>query len=85
MKKLRDEHAVLVRNAKVKEIKAQGVVAETKEGEQLVEADTVIVATMAPLQELADAKKRIFTIGDAIVPRRGASAIFDGYKLGMRL
>ena len=85
MKKLRDEHAVLVRNAKVKEINAQGVVAETKEGEQLVEADTVIVATMAPMQELADAKKRIFTIGDAIVPRRGASAIFDGYKLGMRL
>ena len=85
IKKLRDDHAVLVRNAEIKEINEQGVVASTKEGDQLVEADTVIVAMMKPEQALADAKKRIWTVGDAITPRRGSSALFDGYKLGMRL
>ena len=85
IKKLRDEHAVLVKNADVKEITEKGVVAATKEGDKLVEADTVIVAMMVAKQELADAKKRIYTVGDSITPRRGSSAVFDGYKLGMRL
>jgi NADPH-dependent 2,4-dienoyl-CoA reductase/sulfur reductase-like enzyme len=85
MKKLKDEKAVVVNNASVKEIKAGGVVIDTPEGERLVEADTVIVAQMAAEQELADAKKRVYTVGDAITPRRASSAIFDGYKLGMRL
>jgi hypothetical protein len=35
--------------------------------------------------ELSSAKKRVYTIGDAITPRRGSSAIQDGYKMGMRL
>ncbi len=85
MKKLRDEAAVVLRNTDVQEITADGVVISTAEGEQKVEADTVIVAYMKANQELSDAKKRIFTIGDAITPRRGASAIQDGYKMGMRL
>ncbi len=85
MKKLRDEHAVLVLQSAVKEITAEGVVALTKEGEQLVPADTVVVATLASQQQLADARKQIYTLGDAITPRRGSSAIFDGYRLGMRL
>jgi hypothetical protein len=61
------------------------VVVEAAEGETLVEADTVIVAQLVAEQELASAKKRIFCVGDAITPRRGSSAIFDGYKMGMRL
>ena len=85
IKKLRDDHAVLVKNAEIKEITDQGVVAATKDGDKLVEADTVIVAMMVARQVLADAKKRIYTVGDSITPRRGSSAVFDGYKLGMRL
>jgi 2,4-dienoyl-CoA reductase (NADPH2) len=85
MKKLRDENAVVLRQTDVQEITPDGVVVVTKEGEQKVEADTVIVAHMKANQELSDAKKRIYTIGDAITPRRGSSAIQDGYKMGMRL
>ncbi|MBI5527764.1 MAG: FAD-dependent oxidoreductase [Deltaproteobacteria bacterium] len=85
MKKLKDEHAVLVHSASVKEITAAGVVVQTPEGEATVEADTVVIAQMKSEQELADAKKKIFTIGDAITPRRGSSAILDGYRMGMRL
>ena len=85
MKKLRDEKAILHRNTDVQEITADGVVVVTPEGEQKLEADTVIVAYMAAERELCDARKRIFTLGDAITPRRGSSAIYDGYKMGMRL
>jgi 2,4-dienoyl-CoA reductase (NADPH2) len=85
MKKLKDEKAILHRNTDVQEITADGVVIVTKEGEQKLEADTVIVAYMTAERELSDAKKRIYTLGDAITPRRGSSAIYDGYKMGMRL
>jgi 2,4-dienoyl-CoA reductase (NADPH2) len=85
MKKLKDEHAVVVTNASVKEITPQGVIVETLEGERLVEADSVVVAFMKAQQELAGAKKKIYSVGDAITPRRGSSAILDGYRMGMRL
>ena len=85
MKKLKDERAIMHRNTDVQEITDDGVVIVTPEGEQKVEADTVIVAYMTSERELAGAKKRIFTLGDAITPRRGSSAIYDGYKMGMRL
>ncbi len=85
IKKLKDENAVLVRNTSVNEITDAGVLVETPDGEQLVEADTVIVAYMKADDDLPGAKKRIYTIGDAITPRRGASSIIDGYKMGMRL
>jgi len=85
MKKLKDEHAVVVRNVEIEEITEKGVVIHGPEGDQLIEADTVIVAYMKPNQELADAKKGIFSVGDCITVRRGANAIWDGYKMGMRL
>jgi 2,4-dienoyl-CoA reductase (NADPH2) len=85
MKKLKDDNAVLVMDCDVKEITDRGVLVKTRPEEQLVEADTVVVATLSAEQELAEAKPRLFTIGDAISPRRGASALLDGYKLGMRL
>jgi 2,4-dienoyl-CoA reductase (NADPH2) len=85
MKKLKDDHAVLVSAAAVKEITDGGVLVASPDGERLIEADTVIVAQMSSVQELADAKKKIYTIGDAITPRRGSAAILDGYHMGMRL
>ncbi len=85
MKKLKDEHAVVLRNTDVEEITDRGVVIDTPEGQQLIEADTVVVSYMRSNQDLSDAKKRTYTIGDAITPRRAASAIQDGYKMGMRL
>ncbi|MBI5481164.1 MAG: FAD-dependent oxidoreductase [Deltaproteobacteria bacterium] len=85
MKKLKDESAVLVMDCDVQEITDRGVLVRGPGGEKLVEADTVVVATMKANTDLAHAKKKIYSVGDAITPRRGSSAIFDGYKLGMRL
>ncbi|MBI4704248.1 MAG: FAD-dependent oxidoreductase [Deltaproteobacteria bacterium] len=85
MKRLKDEGAVVVRLTQPQEITGRGVVVAGPEGEQLIEADSVVVAYLKPNQELATAKKRIYSVGDAIAPRRGSSAILDGYKLGMRL
>jgi len=85
MKKLKEESAVVMKNTNVNEITDSGVVVSTPEGEQVVEADTVVVAFMKANQELSDAKKRIYTLGDAITPRRGSSAINDGFRMGMRL
>jgi 2,4-dienoyl-CoA reductase (NADPH2) len=85
IKKLRDEKAIIHRNSDVQEITDDGVVINTPEGEVKVEADTVVVAYMKSVSELSDARKRLFNLGDAITPRRASSAIYDGYKMGMRL
>jgi 2,4-dienoyl-CoA reductase (NADPH2) len=85
MRKLKDEAAVLVMDCDVQEVTDKGVLVQTREGEKLVEADTVVVATMKANTDLSHAKKKTYSVGDAITPRRGSSAIFDGYKLGMRL
>jgi 2,4-dienoyl-CoA reductase (NADPH2) len=85
MSKLREGQVNLVRHAKPLEINDKGVVVKTPEGESLVEADTVILADMFSVKDLSTSKKGVFTIGDAMIPRRGNSAILDGYKMGMRL
>jgi 2,4-dienoyl-CoA reductase (NADPH2) len=85
IKKLKDEKAIIHRNCDVQEITDDGVVINTPEGELKVEADTVVVAYMKSVSELSDARKRLFNLGDAITPRRASSAIYDGYKMGMRL
>ena len=84
-KKLREGGAITISKAEVKEITDNGVLISTADGEQLVEADTVIVATMKSDNLLFKSKKGILTAGDAITPRRGSHAILDGYRLGMRL
>ena len=85
MTKLKEGNVNRVAFAKPKEINDKGVLIDTKEGEQLVEADTVILADMVSVADLNDAKKGSYTIGDAMIPRRGNGAILDGYKMGMRL
>ncbi|MFC1609499.1 FAD-dependent oxidoreductase [Myxococcota bacterium] len=85
MKKLKDEKAIVLKNSDIREITDKGVIVDTADGEKLVEADTVVIAFMKANQELVDAKKRIYSLGDAITPRRGSSAIQDGYRMGMRL
>jgi thioredoxin reductase (NADPH) len=85
MTKLREGSVNLVRFSKAKEIKENAVVIETPDGESTIEADTVILADMHSVNDLSTAKKGVFTIGDAMIPRRGNSAILDGYRMGMRL
>jgi pyruvate/2-oxoglutarate dehydrogenase complex dihydrolipoamide dehydrogenase (E3) component len=92
MTKLKEGKVVRVARAKPKEITQKGIVAITPEGEQLIEADTVVLADMEPVtplettrKTLAHTVKGLHVIGDALLPRRGNSAILDGYKMGMRL
>ncbi|TSA24434.1 MAG: FAD-binding protein [Bacteroidetes bacterium] len=82
----------------VKEIKDDCIMAdwsvvnkETKEKvkfeNQVVHADTVILARLVPNQELkygALKKNDTSMIGDCVWVRRGIDAIQDGYRLGMR-
>jgi len=84
--KLKQGKAVLVTDATVKEITDAGVVVKTPEGgEQTIEAQTVILAEMEENDALSKSRKGIFTIGDALIVRRGNNAILDGYRMGMRL
>ena len=85
MSKLKEGKVALVGFAKPKAITAQGIQAETPDGEKLIEAETVILADMQPVNDLAKARKGAYLIGDALIPRRGNSAVLDGYKMGMRL
>jgi len=85
MKKLKEGKVNRVSFAKPKEINEKGILVETPEGETLVEADTVILADMFAVNDLSDVKPGVYTIGDAMIPRRGNSAIQDGFRMGMRL
>ena len=82
---------------KVKEISKDGVHADwtlfdkktkTKEKftDQIVEADTIILAKLIPNKELTYGSylDDISKIGDSLWVRRGIDAIQDGVRLGMR-
>jgi hypothetical protein len=81
----------------VKEIKDEGVVADwtivdrkKKEKipfkDQVIPADTVILARLVPNKELGYGaiKGDVSMIGDCVWVRRGIDAVQDGYRLGMR-
>ncbi len=85
MSKLRESGVNMVRYARPTEITEGAVEVETKDGEQILDVDTVILADLQSVNDLSKARKGVYTIGDAIIPRRGNSAILDGYKMGMRL
>lgn len=84
--KLKEGGSVHVNKAKVLGIEDEGVRILAPEGEQVLPADTVILAEMTEVNDLVGARKReVYVAGDAIQVRRGNSAINDGYRLGMRL
>jgi len=85
MSKLKEGKVNLISNAKPKAITPKGVVVETPDGEKTIEAEQVILADMRSVDDLVKARKGVYVIGDALSPRRGNSAILDGYKMGMRL
>ncbi|MFC1655154.1 FAD-dependent oxidoreductase, partial [Myxococcota bacterium] len=85
MSKLKEGKVVRVAFAEPKKITDKGVEAKTADGDKFIEADTVILAQMHPVNELFKAKKGVSMIGDALITRRGNSAVLDGYRIGMRL
>jgi 2,4-dienoyl-CoA reductase (NADPH2) len=69
---------------KIKELKAEGVLADGPDGKEiLIPCDTIVLANMAPNKELEYKKGDAYVIGDAIVTRRANAAIHDGYRLAM--
>jgi 2,4-dienoyl-CoA reductase (NADPH2) len=85
MSKLKEGKVEKIRFAKPKQITDKGVLIDSPDGEVTIEADTVILADLHPVNDLSKAKKEIYTIGDALIARRGNSAILDGFRMGMRL
>lgn len=85
MSKLKEGNVVRVAFAEPKEIGHQGVLVDTPDGEKLIEAETVILAEIRSVDDLNKARKGVYVLGDALIPRRGNSAVLDGYKMGMRL
>ncbi|MCK5552221.1 MAG: hypothetical protein KAJ09_03680, partial [Deltaproteobacteria bacterium] len=85
MKKLKQGDVIREAFAKPKEITAEGIVVKAGEENKLIEAGTVILAEMRSVDDLFGARKGVYMIGDALLPRRGNSAVLDGYKMGMRL
>jgi 2,4-dienoyl-CoA reductase (NADPH2) len=83
--KLKEGKAVIVTQADVKEITDAGVKVRTPDGEQTIEADTVILAEMEENNTLSRSRKGAQTIGDALLVRRGNSAILDGFRMGQKL
>jgi thioredoxin reductase len=84
-------------NGQVKEITDNGVIADwmivdrkTKKKQQfkdqIIPADTVVLARLVPNRELGYGLTKGDTamIGDCVWVRRGLDAIQDGYRLGMR-
>jgi 2,4-dienoyl-CoA reductase (NADPH2) len=85
MSKLKGGGVKLVGFARPVAIEGNTIKVQGKDGDLEIEADTIILADMSPVNALSRARKGVFTIGDALTPRRGNSAILDGYKMGMRL
>lgn len=89
-KKLKEGNADVFTSCKVKEVTGDGVVIVDPEGKELaLQADTVILATMQPKNELVEPLKavcsKVYVIGDAVTPRRLHNATHDGYKAGMSI
>lgn len=89
-KKLKEGKVNVFASCKVKEITDTGVAIIDPDGkEHTLPADTVIVAIMQSRKELEEPLKAIcnevYTIGDALSPRRANNAIHDGYRTGMKI
>jgi 2,4-dienoyl-CoA reductase (NADPH2) len=86
MKKLKEGNVNQIVSHKVKEINDKAVLAIGPEGKEAeVPYDTVILADMVPDNSLKYAKGNVYSVGDALITRRGNAALLDGYRLGMQI
>ena len=84
MKKLKEGGVKQYPLHKIKALTPEGVVADDPEkNEVLISCDTIVLANMASDNELQFDKCDVYTVGDAMVPRRANGAIHDGYRLAM--
>jgi len=90
MKQLRDSGTKLVTEAKVTEITTRGVVISKAGSTELIEADTIIIATgLKPNNELAEEFSGkapvIYSIGDCAEPGRLLEATASGFLVGQKI
>jgi NADPH-dependent 2,4-dienoyl-CoA reductase/sulfur reductase-like enzyme len=80
----------LLPNAKVIEMKNDGVLINASQGSEVLKADTVVLAT-APRSEnglaarLKDAIPEVYQIGDAVKPRKMGEALEEAALVGRRI
>ena len=83
-KKLKDGGVTQYNLHKLLEIRKGEVLAKAPDGKDvIIPADSVVLADMESHKPVK--VKDAFTIGDALLPRRGNSALLDGFRMGMRL
>lgn len=82
--KLKQGGVVMVTKATIKEITDEGVLVHTADGDQTIEANTIVLAEMEENNTLSRVRSGANTVGDALLVRRGNSAILDGYRMGMK-
>ncbi len=90
VKKLKEGNVQVLTQSRPAAITDEGVKVIGPDGaETLLPADTVVLATAAPLNEMEAALKERFsevhTIGDALKPRRAHNATMDGHKAGLAI
>jgi pyruvate/2-oxoglutarate dehydrogenase complex dihydrolipoamide dehydrogenase (E3) component len=82
---LTEKGVTVLTEATLIEINSQGVVVETKNGKQLIPAETIVIALgMKSDNRLANALREsgqeFIAIGDCVKPRRIIDAIWEGYR-----
>lgn len=83
-KKLKEGDVTLYTLHRLLEIRPEVVLAKAPDGSEVtIPVDTVILANMKSFRPIKF--KDSYTIGDALQPRRGNSALLDGFRMGMRL
>ena len=84
MKKLKESGVRQYTRHRIKQLGPAGVAAEDADGNEVtIPCDTIVLANLAPDRELQYNKGEVYTVGDAVVPRRANAAIHDGYRLAM--
>jgi NADPH-dependent 2,4-dienoyl-CoA reductase/sulfur reductase-like enzyme len=71
--------------SKVVEITGGGVIVDTRSGNQVIQADTVVLALglcseTRLLENLRQTGRKVVAIGDCVFPRRIMDAIWEGYR-----
>ncbi|MDO8491795.1 MAG: FAD-dependent oxidoreductase [Dehalococcoidia bacterium] len=88
LNRLKDRKVAMVTGAKCLEISTDGVRAVTRDGERLIQGESVVLATGARanrdlLQGLSGVT--VHLVGDCIQPRKILEAVEDGFVVGNRL
>jgi 2,4-dienoyl-CoA reductase (NADPH2) len=84
MKKLKEGEVTQYNLHGLLEIREGEVLAKGADKKEVtIPADTVVLSDMESYRPVD--VKNAFTIGDAQLPRRGNSALLDGFRMGMRL